>query len=347
MATQDALPATEVIEALAGAAHEVFCDGLRAQGFRYGPDSLARLKTHSQLTPFSELSPWERDEYRERLRHVPDLFTAANYFFVRAGSAGGDSGNANIDVERLASTEHERWLRKKLDAGWRYAPRGGTPGHRDDSSMIPWRALSPAERARLPPADAAALGPGELPAKKKDVCRDLVRGFIDLIPRAGLVVVRGPGPASTDTAVGDGRAAHAFGGKADVFISARSVDYDHAQAVYDFLIGHHVAAFFSRESLPELGISDYRKQIDQALDETRHMIVVTSSVENVNSSWVEAEWGFFISEKRSGRKGGNLVTLVVGGLPPAALPPSLRYYEVIPFADFERVLGYVKPAART
>ena len=72
---------------------------------------------------------------------------------------------------------------------------------------------------------------------------------------------------------------------------------------------------------------------------------MTSSRDNVESSWVEAEWGFFVNEKRSGRKDGNLLTLVVGSLGAADLPPSLRNYEVVPYGDFERVLNYVRSPA--
>jgi hypothetical protein len=133
-----------------------------------------------------------------------------------------------------------------------------------------------------------------------------------------------------------------------VFISAKSSDYEYADRVYRRLGDAGVTAFFSRESLPELGSADYRKEIDRALDEAEHMIVITSSVDHVLAPWVEAEWGFFINEKRSGRKRGNLVTLVVGALTAANLPPSLRYYEVIPFEpdSIDKLLRYVmQPSA--
>ena len=128
-----------------------------------------------------------------------------------------------------------------------------------------------------------------------------------------------------------------------VFISAKSGDYVPATEVFRHLTAAGIPAFFSEESLPEIGISDYRHQIDRALDAAQHMIVVTSSIEYVQAPWVEAEWGFFINEKRSGRKAGNLVTVLVGGLKPADLPPSLRYYEAIPFdpPGLQRLVRYV------
>jgi hypothetical protein len=128
-----------------------------------------------------------------------------------------------------------------------------------------------------------------------------------------------------------------------VFISAKSEDFTYAQEIYDFLIAHGVYTFFSQESLPKLGNSDYRREIDKNLDKAQHMIVVASSVENALSPWVEAEWGFFINEKRSGRKTGNLLIVTIGQLKPSDLPPSLRYYEVIPFEpqNINKILYYV------
>lgn len=121
--------------------------------------------------------------------------------------------------------------------------------------------------------------------------------------------------------------------KGKVFISVKSEDFPYAQQVYDFLTGQGIDVFFCRESLQILGRSDYRHEIDHALEETEHMVVVTSRPENVRSEWVEAEWGIFINEKRSGRKKGNLVTMTAGNMQPSDLPPSLRYYEVISLND--------------
>ena len=61
------------------------------------------------------------------------------------------------------------------------------------------------------------------------------------------------------------------------------------------------------------------------------------------SSWVEAEWGLFINEKRSGRKSGNIVTVVADKLQAEDLPASLRYFEVIPFTEdaLYRLLRFV------
>lgn len=128
-----------------------------------------------------------------------------------------------------------------------------------------------------------------------------------------------------------------------VFISSKSEDFDYAQQVYTFLKQQGYNVFFSQQSLPDVGSSDYRKEIDRSLDDSKHMIVVTSKKEYVASSWVEAEWGLFINEKRSGRKSGNIITLIIGPMRIEDLPSSLRYYEVIPFDPkaFEKILRYL------
>ncbi|WP_310601179.1 TIR domain-containing protein [Desulfobulbus sp.] len=132
----------------------------------------------------------------------------------------------------------------------------------------------------------------------------------------------------------------------DVFISSSSNDFSIAGKVYTFLQRHNLNVFFSDQSLPQLGSSDYRKVIDKAIEHTKHMVVVTSSRANVEGEWVEAEWGSFINEKRSGRKNGNLITILVGQLTHSDLPMSLRQYEILPFTPegLSKLLSYLKPA---
>lgn len=129
----------------------------------------------------------------------------------------------------------------------------------------------------------------------------------------------------------------------DVFISSSSNDFSIAGEIYHFLCNHKLDVFFSEQSLPQYGCADYRDVIDKALEHTTHMVVVTSSRANVEGEWVKAEWGSFINERRSGRKKGNLVTILVGNLSPADLPMSLRQYEILPYNEvgLTKLLSYV------
>ena len=131
----------------------------------------------------------------------------------------------------------------------------------------------------------------------------------------------------------------------DVFISAKSADYPAARQVYEFLETQGLTVFLSDVCLPQLGRADYRREIDRAIDNACHMVVVTSSKANVESPWVEAEWGAFINEKRSSRKQGELVTVRAENLHPSSLPLSLRQFESVSLdsAGLKRLLGFVRP----
>ena len=129
-----------------------------------------------------------------------------------------------------------------------------------------------------------------------------------------------------------------------VFISSKSADYPYVLKLYEFLISHKKNVFFSLESLPMMGNADYREEIDTAIDQAKHMVVVGSSVEYILSPWVKDEWGAFIIEKRAGRKPeGNLVTVLVGPVTIDDLPIGLRMNEVIPFdpEKFSAILQFL------
>ncbi|RYE51140.1 MAG: TIR domain-containing protein [Sphingobacteriales bacterium] len=129
----------------------------------------------------------------------------------------------------------------------------------------------------------------------------------------------------------------------DVFISFKSADIELAEELFHFLESRGLVVFLSSESLPQLGSADYRKAIDHALDQCRHMIVIGSKLEYFSSSWVEAEWGFYINEKRAGRKSGNILTVVTNDISIEDLPASLRYFQVIFFEkeNFDQIASYV------
>lgn len=132
--------------------------------------------------------------------------------------------------------------------------------------------------------------------------------------------------------------------KVKIFISSKSEDYRYAEQVYIFLTSHGYQVFFSKESLPRMGNSEYLREIDNAIEAAKHMIVVTSKREFVESQWVSAEWAAFINEKRSARKSGNLVVLLGGTMKIEDLPISLRQYETRFLEDpntLEQILNYL------
>lgn len=128
----------------------------------------------------------------------------------------------------------------------------------------------------------------------------------------------------------------------DVFISAKSQDYAHAREAAEFLRRAGLRVFFSEQELPEMGNSDYYEAIDNALEDCRHMLVVTSSRDHVESKWVKKEWKTYLNEQLNERKSGNLVTLLCGNIEINDLPLSLRQKEARRQNDLSSLLKYFK-----
>ena len=118
-----------------------------------------------------------------------------------------------------------------------------------------------------------------------------------------------------------------------VFISKSSSDAAAARQVYDFLIGQGLRVFLSEVALGELGEADYARAIESALDTSEHFVVVTSSKATFASEWVQAECRMFLNELRSGRKKGNVLSVLAGAMRIDDLPISLRAYQVERLTD--------------
>lgn len=119
----------------------------------------------------------------------------------------------------------------------------------------------------------------------------------------------------------------------DVFISCKSEDYGFARNVYAFLVEQGYSVFLADAELRKKGNAEYGKVIDEALDSSKHFILVTSRKEFVESSYVESEWRTFLEEKRTGRKRGNLLT-VLKEIDVSLLPISLRKFQSFSYSDY-------------
>ena len=126
----------------------------------------------------------------------------------------------------------------------------------------------------------------------------------------------------------------------DVFISCKSEDYGLAREVYTFLVRKGYRVFLADTELKKNGNADYGKVIDFALESAKHFILVSSNKKYIQSPYVESEWRTFIEEIRSGRKKGNLLT-VLKGLDVGFLPISLRKYQSFQYQDFSLIIDYL------
>ena len=127
----------------------------------------------------------------------------------------------------------------------------------------------------------------------------------------------------------------------DVFISCKSEDYAYARDIYNYLTnecGRKV--FLADAELRKKGVAVFGEVIDEALDSADHLILFASKAEYAQTTYVKNEWRLFLEEKRSGRKEGNILT-VLKGVKLASLPISLRQFQSFDFEDFRGVVDFL------
>lgn len=131
----------------------------------------------------------------------------------------------------------------------------------------------------------------------------------------------------------------------DVFISCKSEDYKLAEEVYQFLVDNGFYTFLSSKELRKMKDSEYMDAISEALDSAYHIIVLSTSKENIKSKWVKFEWSTFLNEQLSGRKQGQIMS-ILSGMEVRDLPIQLRHYEVFSPKDYqEKILSYIETPA--
>lgn len=135
----------DFLEGLTKAAHGVFCDSLRAEGYVYGPVTSEENKTHSSLLPYAELPNSEKEANRSFVRDIPNKLDTVGYALVPATGEAGSREFSKDEIDLLAQMEHQRWMREKLAQGWRY---GETTDRENKvhSLLVPWDSLPPEEK---------------------------------------------------------------------------------------------------------------------------------------------------------------------------------------------------------
>jgi hypothetical protein len=154
------------LEALARAAHEVYCEGVRARGYVPGATNDDAAGVAAGLRAWDELDETRREANRANVRDIPMKLARIGCVLVTARGREEPFAFTTDDVESLARAEHERWLAHEA--------------HRDDRStaFLPW---------------------DELPESQRDKDRDMVRGIPTILARAGYGVLR-VRPAQVSTA---------------------------------------------------------------------------------------------------------------------------------------------------
>ena len=136
--------------------------------------------------------------------------------------------------------------------------------------------------------------------------------------------------------------------KYDVFISCKSEDYNIGRQVYEFLTNYRglsISVFMADKELRKRGNTDYGRVIDEALDSSTHLIIVSSNADYLKeetSSYVYEEWHTFVEEIRSGRKKGNIMTIFTNDVDLKDVPIALRNRQSFPFTEYSSIVHYLK-----
>jgi len=139
-------------------------------------------------------------------------------------------------------------------------------------------------------------------------------------------------------------------GQFDVFLSHKREDMDIALDMYHFLKRNMKEAFFDKYSLPEMSQAQYRKAIMEALDGSKHFVVIFSDLAYLKSDWVQLEMEIFQSEMDEGRKeNANFIMVVTDGVyneimksNKSVLPIAYRRCEIMRVEEYSaKLLKYL------
>ncbi|MEW6366032.1 MAG: RyR domain-containing protein [Acidobacteriota bacterium] len=158
----------ELLERLAAAAHDVFCDGKVRDGWRYGETKSEQAKTHPLLIPYDQLPELAKESNRVTVRAIPLKLSMAGYAMLPSRSNQPPLEFPGDDLEKLAQIEHQLWMDAKLAAGFKLGkPTPDDP--KRNEYLVEWDQLS----------DAI-----------KQIDRDMIRGIPRILARTGYAVER-------------------------------------------------------------------------------------------------------------------------------------------------------------
>ena len=154
----------EVLEDLAEAAHELYCEGLQKQGTR----------TEASQLPYADLPEHFKEQNRANVRDIQAKLQHLGYVMVPAQGSEARFSFSAEEIETMAVMEHERYLKAKIEAGWTWGPESDS-AKKVNKALVPWEELPQEER-------------------KKD--HDLVSGIPEIVARAGYTIARLRGQAT-------------------------------------------------------------------------------------------------------------------------------------------------------
>ena len=103
----------------------------------------------------------------------------------------------------------------------------------------------------------------------------------------------------------------------------RTDDSNEAQELYTYLTDLGYRVFYSRVSMREMVGEKYESYIFQALATAQVMLVYSSKLEYINSTWLKSEWTRYLTQIEDGRKEAGSLLVACDGFAPEELPGAL------------------------
>lgn len=131
----------------------------------------------------------------------------------------------------------------------------------------------------------------------------------------------------------------------DLFISYKSEDREIAEDIRKHLleIDKTINIFWSEISLADSGNSDYSTVIEAAISNSKNMLVIGTSIDNITSKWVTYEWRLFKHYQLNDKENfyHNLF-LAVSDVDVMKLPGALQICECLSVDAYEEIYSYAK-----
>ncbi len=158
----------DVLDRLAAASHEAFCDTRAASGWTYDPVRDDASRKHNLLIPYADLPDAAKESNRLTVRDIPRKLAAAGYVMVPSRSNETPLEFPGDDIEKLGRLEHDLWVAHRLSEGYTC----GTPSTTSDKlnpNLVSWE---------------------QLPEEVRVIDYDLIKAIPVILARAGYAVVK-------------------------------------------------------------------------------------------------------------------------------------------------------------
>ena len=139
--------------------------------------------------------------------------------------------------------------------------------------------------------------------------------------------------------------------KYEIFISFKHTDiygeftqdFEIAKNLYSALTEMGYSVFFSENTLEQIGSSQYKNDIDEALDSVRILIVILTKAEYATAQWVQYEWDSFYNDYLSGVRPDSRLFTLTSNVLPAQLPRTLRNVQNFDYSEgTTKLFNYIK-----